>query len=135
MAQQTQIKTVIPYYHRFMKRFPVVGKLAGADLQEVLKIWEGLGYYGRARNLHRAAGQVMDADPETVLGVLREMKSAGKGVIGMKIVGAGRLRNRIDECLQFALAQDCVDCFTIGTESKTELRQLLAKIPDASVRG
>ena len=60
MAQQTQIKTVIPYYHRFMNRFETVGRLAAADDQEVLKLWEGLGYYSRARNLHRAAQVVVD---------------------------------------------------------------------------
>jgi aryl-alcohol dehydrogenase-like predicted oxidoreductase len=76
----------------------------------------------------------MDADPNTVLGVLREMKAKGKGVIGMKILGAGRLRNRVDESLQFALAQDCVDCFTIGAESQAEQKDLIQKIPAASVR-
>jgi len=77
----------------------------------------------------------MDADPQTVLGVLREMKAAGKGVIGMKILGAGRLRDRADECLQYALAQDCVDCFTIGAESREEMLDLTRRIPAASVRG
>lgn len=70
MLQQTQVATATPYYHRFMARFPSVHHLAGADLQDVLKLWEGLGYYSRARNLHRAAmtvaadynGQVPD-DP------------------------------------------------------------------------
>lgn len=77
----------------------------------------------------------MDSDPASVIAVLKEMKAAGKGVIGMKILGAGKLRNRIDESLQFALAQDCVDCFTIGTESRAEMEDLLKKIPAASVRG
>jgi 1-deoxyxylulose-5-phosphate synthase len=77
----------------------------------------------------------MDADPRTVISVLKQMKAAGKGIIGMKILGAGRLRNRADECLQFALAQDCVDCFTIGSESRAEMEDLLRKIPAASVRG
>ncbi len=58
MLQQTQVATVIPYYRRFMDRFPSPGHLAAADLQEVLKLWEGLGYYSRARHLHRAAGIV-----------------------------------------------------------------------------
>ena len=58
MLQQTQVATVIPYYHRFMERFPSIEHLAEADLQEVLKLWEGLGYYTRARNLHRTAGIV-----------------------------------------------------------------------------
>jgi 1-deoxyxylulose-5-phosphate synthase len=77
----------------------------------------------------------MDADPKTVIGVLREMKAAGKGVIGMKILGAGKLRNKVDESLQFALSLDCVDCFTIGSESREEMLDLVKKIPSASVRG
>lgn len=77
----------------------------------------------------------MDSDPQTVLGVLKQMKAAGKGVIGMKIFGAGRLRNRADECLQFALAQEAVDCFTIGSESRAEFEDLLKKIPAAAARG
>lgn len=77
----------------------------------------------------------MDADPTTVTGVLSEMKAAGKGVIGMKILGAGRLRDKVDECLQFALSLDCVDCFTIGSESHAEMEDLVKKIPAASVRG
>ena len=76
----------------------------------------------------------MDADPNTILGVLRDFKAKGKGVIGMKILGAGRLRSRVDESLQFALAQDCVDCFTIGAENQAEQKQLIEKIPAASVR-
>jgi len=59
MCQQTQVDTVIPYFLRWMDRFPTIQSLADADLQDVLKLWEGLGYYSRARNLHRAAHQVM----------------------------------------------------------------------------
>jgi aryl-alcohol dehydrogenase-like predicted oxidoreductase len=81
------------------------------------------------------AGLVMDADPATVLGVLKQMKSAGKGVIGMKIFGAGKLRSKTDESLQFALAHDEIDCFTIGSESVAEMLDLTKKIPAASVRG
>jgi aryl-alcohol dehydrogenase-like predicted oxidoreductase len=77
----------------------------------------------------------MDSDPQTVIGVLRQMKAAGKGVIGMKILGAGRLRDKADECLQFALSLDCVDCFTIGAESREEMLDLTRRIPAASVRG
>jgi aryl-alcohol dehydrogenase-like predicted oxidoreductase len=77
----------------------------------------------------------MDSDPATVISVLKQMKAAGKGVIGMKILGAGALRNRVDESLQFALSLDCVDCFTIGSESRAEMEDLLRKIPAASVRG
>jgi A/G-specific adenine glycosylase len=60
MLQQTQITTVIPYYLRWMERFPTVHDLAAAELDEVLKMWEGLGYYSRARNLHAAAQTVVE---------------------------------------------------------------------------
>ncbi len=59
MLQQTQVKTVIPYYQRWLNQFPTVEALAAAEQQTVLKCWEGLGYYARARNLHRAAQQVV----------------------------------------------------------------------------
>src|SRR4051812_23558891 len=55
MLQQTQVTTVIPYYARWMQRFPTVAALAEASEPEVLSHWQGLGYYVRARNLHRAA--------------------------------------------------------------------------------
>jgi A/G-specific adenine glycosylase len=61
MLQQTQVQTVIPYYERFMQRFPTVLALADAPLDEVLHHWSGLGYYARARNLHKAAQQIRDA--------------------------------------------------------------------------
>ena len=60
MLQQTQVATVIPYFERFMARFPDVGDLAAAPLDEVLHLWTGLGYYARARNLHKAAQQVVE---------------------------------------------------------------------------
>ena len=60
MAQQTQLAVVVEYFNRWMARFPAVDSLAAADQQDVLKLWEGLGYYSRARNLHRAAQIVAD---------------------------------------------------------------------------
>ncbi|HEY9600145.1 MAG TPA: A/G-specific adenine glycosylase [Allocoleopsis sp.] len=59
MLQQTQVKTVLPYYQRWLELFPTIEALASADLQQVLKAWEGLGYYTRARNLHRCAQELM----------------------------------------------------------------------------
>lgn len=59
MLQQTQVKTVIPYYDRWLAQFPTIAALAAADQQQVLKMWQGLGYYARARNLHRAAQEIM----------------------------------------------------------------------------
>jgi A/G-specific adenine glycosylase len=60
MLQQTQVRTVIPYYQRWLAQFSTIEQLALADLQQVLKAWEGLGYYTRARNLHRAAQEIME---------------------------------------------------------------------------
>ena len=59
MLQQTQVKTVIPYFLRWMKRFPTLKDLATADTEEVIKLWEGLGYYSRARNLQKGAQQIL----------------------------------------------------------------------------
>ena len=59
MLQQTQVSTVVPYFERFVARFPDIESLARAELDEVLHLWSGLGYYARARNLHRAAGVVV----------------------------------------------------------------------------
>jgi A/G-specific adenine glycosylase len=59
MLQQTQVQTVLPYYQQFLHHFPDVKALANADLQAVLKAWEGLGYYARARNMHRAANDIL----------------------------------------------------------------------------
>ncbi|HET7091126.1 MAG TPA: A/G-specific adenine glycosylase, partial [Anaerolineae bacterium] len=75
MLQQTQVDTVIPYFRRFTKRFPTVRALADAPLDQVLKLWEGLGYYARARNLHRAArivaGEFKGRFPKTVEGLMQ----------------------------------------------------------------
>lgn len=60
MLQQTRVDTVIPYYHRWLQRFPDARALADAPLDDVLKAWEGLGYYSRARNLHRAAREITE---------------------------------------------------------------------------
>ena len=61
--------------------------------------------------------------------------TGGKGIIGMKILAEGRLRTRVDEALQYALASPVLDAFTMGAESRGELEDLLTKIPRASVRG
>jgi A/G-specific adenine glycosylase len=85
MLQQTQVQTVIPYYHRFMHRFPDVASLADARLDEVLQQWSGLGYYARARNLHQAAEIVRDRHdgrfPETIEAV-SELPGIGRSTAG-----------------------------------------------------
>src|SRR5712672_4121758 len=76
-------------------------------------------------------GAFMDSDPSTVVSVIREMRSAGKGIIGMKILGQGELRNRQDEALNFALGLNLLDAFTIGAESKSEQEDLVRRIAAA----
>lgn len=76
-------------------------------------------------------GSHMDADPQTVVSILREMKAAGKAVIGMKILGQGDLRNRQSEALRYALSLGVLDAFTIGAESKAEQEDLIRRIAAA----
>jgi A/G-specific adenine glycosylase len=75
MLQQTQVGIVIPYYHRFLESFPTVRDLAKSNLSEVLKVWEGLGYYSRARNLHRAAQIVLDHFHGKIPDILKDLLS------------------------------------------------------------
>ncbi len=76
-------------------------------------------------------GSHMDASPEEVVSVLKEMKAAGKGVIGMKILGQGDLRGRVDDALRYALSLGVLDAFTIGAESRTEQEDLIKRIATA----
>jgi aryl-alcohol dehydrogenase-like predicted oxidoreductase len=76
-------------------------------------------------------GASMDADPATVVGALKEMKAAGKAVVGMKILGQGDLRNRQDEAIKYALSLGLLDAFTIGAESKSEQEDLIRRIAAA----
>jgi len=76
-------------------------------------------------------GAVMDADPATVVSVLKEMKAAGKAIVGMKILGAGALRTRQDEAIKYALSLGLLDAFTIGAENKQEQEDLLRRIAAA----
>jgi aryl-alcohol dehydrogenase-like predicted oxidoreductase len=77
-------------------------------------------------------GSHMDADPDTVVSVIRKMKSAGKGIIGMKILGAGDLRTKQDEALRYALGLGLLDAFTIGAESIDEQKDLMRRIAAAA---
>lgn len=76
-------------------------------------------------------GSHMDADPDTVVSVMREMKAAGKAVIGMKILGQGDLRNRQSEALRYALSLGVLDAFTIGAESRAEQQDLIRRVAAA----
>src|SRR5687767_4710630 len=85
MLQQTQVATVIPYFHRFLERFPTVQSLALAPEQDVLRLWQGLGYYSRARNLQSAARAIVEHHggqvPQTV-GELRKLPGIGPYAAG-----------------------------------------------------
>lgn len=85
MLQQTQVATVIPYFERFMQRFPRVETLAAASEDEVLQHWSGLGYYARARHLHRAAQQVVeqhDGEFPRTLTALAALPGVGRSTAG-----------------------------------------------------
>ena len=80
-------------------------------------------------------GSRMDAEVPVVVDVLKDMKKKGKSIIGMKLFGAGELTDKLDECLQYTLDQDFVDCFTIGQEDRNQMEDLMTRIPAASTRG
>src|SRR3972149_4754308 len=85
MLQQTRVETVIPYFEKWMKLFPTVKALAKASEQSVLNAWEGLGYYSRARNLHKAAKiitKVHGGELPRDLDQLRELPGIGRYTLG-----------------------------------------------------
>jgi A/G-specific adenine glycosylase len=85
MLQQTQVTTVIPYYERFMSSFPMVLELASADVDDVLHHWSGLGYYARARNLHKAAKLIVDehgGEFPLEIGQLTDLPGIGRSTAG-----------------------------------------------------
>ncbi len=109
MLQQTRVETVIPYYQRWMERFPTVSVLADAHEDEVLGLWAGLGYYSRARNLHRAAAMVRDrfggrlpASPNE----LRELPGIGEYTAGaVASIAFGRVEPVVDGNVRRVLAR------------------------------
>src|SRR5712692_9700645 len=78
MLQQTQVSAVVPYYQRFLRRFPDVSALARASEEEVLRLWSGLGYYARGRNLHRAARRIADAGFPRTAAAIAELPGVGR---------------------------------------------------------
>jgi len=98
MLQQTQVATVERYYDRFVDRFPDVAALAAADLDAVLHLWSGLGYYARARNLYRAAGVVCDeydGELPTDLDALMSLPGIGRSTAGAVLALSGNQRHPI----------------------------------------
>ncbi len=101
MLQQTQVVTALPYYHRFLKRFPTVQALAAAPLQEVLKSWSGLGYYRRARHLHEAAKAICENFRGIVPGTAAEL---------VTLPGVGRYTAGAVASFAFNECTPIVDC-------------------------
>ena len=114
MLQQTTVTAVIPYFQRWMARFPTLEDLARAAESDVLALWQGLGYYSRARNLHRAAKAVMEGGegrvPRSVEALRRlpgvgEYTARGHRIVRVRCGGAsGRREHRAGPCPPVELA-------------------------------
>jgi A/G-specific adenine glycosylase len=115
MLQQTRVETVIPYYQRWMQRFPTVHALAEASEQEVLKVWEGLGYYSRARNLHKAARIVMERYGGHFPSTLDELRA---------LPGIGRYTAGAIASIAFGLDAPALD---------GNIRRVLARVFDVAI--
>jgi A/G-specific adenine glycosylase len=109
MLQQTQVATVVAYFERFMQHFPTVEALAAAPLDEVLHLWSGLGYYARARNLHRAAQRVVDEHSGELppdLEALQALPGIGRSTAGAILAMAhGRRHPILDGNVKRVLAR------------------------------
>jgi A/G-specific adenine glycosylase len=109
MLQQTQVATVIPYYRRFIERFPDIPALADADLDEVLRLWAGLGYYARARHLHQAARVLRDRHGGRMpldIAVVRGLPGIGRSTAGAILaLSAGQRHPILDGNVKRLLAR------------------------------
>lgn len=132
MLQQTQVATVIPYFERFMARFPTVTDLADAPLDEVLHLWTGLGYYARARNLHKAAQQVATRHggvfPQTFEAVM-DLPGVGRSTAGAILsLSLGQHYPILDGNVKRVLAR----CYAVaGWPGKKEVESRLWSVSEA----
>jgi A/G-specific adenine glycosylase len=115
MLQQTQVEAVIPYFERWMQRFPTIAALAATDQQDVLAAWEGLGYYSRARNLHRAAQVVVSQHAGELPGDVVALR---------RLPGVGRYTAGAIASLAFGLDEPALD---------GNIRRVLARLFDVDV--
>jgi A/G-specific adenine glycosylase len=127
MLQQTRVETVLPYFERWMARFPTVEALAAASQEEVLALWEGLGYYSRARNLHRAANVVVETFGGEIPSETRALRS---------LPGIGRYTAAAIASMAFGLDEPTLDgnirrvfsrLFALPAPSEKELWALAEK--------
>lgn len=140
MLQQTRVETVIPYFQRWMKRFPTIAELAQASEQDVLVIWEGLGYYRRARNLHRAAQIVLteyDGKLPANVDLLRKLPGIGEyTAAAIASIAYGLDEAAIDGNIRRVLSRlyDVMD--PIGTpDTERQLRSLAESLLPAGFAG
>ncbi len=122
MLQQTRVETVGPYYQRWMARFPTIQSLAQADQQEVLQLWEGLGYYSRARNLHQAARQVVERHAGKLPAARKELES---------LPGIGRYTSGAIASIAFGADEPALD----GNIRRVMARVFDIRIPARSPEG
>ncbi len=131
MLQQTQVNTVIPYFQRFIEVFPTLDSLARASLDEVLQLWTGLGYYARARNLHRSAQQVQtdfNAQLPQDLSLLQSLPGIGRSTAGAILsLAYGQRQAILDGNVKRVLCRyQAVD----GWPGKTQVSQQLWTLAD-----
>jgi len=130
MLQQTRVSTVVPYFERWVERYPDVSTLADAGQEEVLKSWEGLGYYRRARMLHQAARVVRDRHGGVVPGTaegLRTLPGIGAYTAGaIASIAFGRVEPAVDGNVRRVLAR----LFDLPEPKPAELRDLAARLVD-----
>ena len=140
MLQQTRVDTVIPYYERFLKRFPDVRALARARVDDVLKAWEGLGYYSRARQLHEAAGVVVKKFGGTIpeeMEDLRKLPGVGAYTAGAILsIAFGRRFAAVDGNVIRVIArlfaiEDPID----GSKAKKRIGAIAERLVPASEPG
>jgi A/G-specific adenine glycosylase len=122
MLQQTRVETVIPYFEKWMARFPTVRALAAASERDVLNAWEGLGYYGRARNLHKAAQKVMDEFGGELPRSVNELRS---------LPGVGRYTAGAIASIAFGLDEPALD----GNLRRVYSRLFNVEVPADSSEG
>ena len=131
MSQQTRVETVVPYYHRWLDRFPDVATLADAPVDDVLKAWEGLGYYSRARNLHAAARILRERHDSAVPSshdALRALPGVGDYTAGaVSSIAFGERRPAVDGNVRRVLAR----VLDLPAPSAAVLRDVAASlVPD-----
>ncbi len=133
MLQQTQVSTVIPYFERFMATFPTVEHLAAAPVDQVLNLWTGLGYYARARNLHRSAQQVvesLDGEFPTTVEALEQLPGIGRSTAGAIVsIACGGRAPILDGNVKRVLARHrAID----GWPGKTDVLKQLWSVAEAT---